>query len=306
MFTRARMAGGFQRVVLGNATPPGWKRYSERVVRRGRPGEYTILLRELRGLRGRGLGAVNTSGLVATGAATAGSAIAAGAGAGAAAGPIGAGIGALVGLIAGLWSAHAARAKGATTENAAVSSAVTAFDSSLQAVFQAANAGSITGTQAAGVCTTILQSYWQGMAPYQTGPGRADASKGGANCGGSTLVPGGCSLVGGLPCNKSCTAGCCVGCGDLMPTILQAIAVFNSPTGGTITACQVYGAGYGYSGRASYSLTYKPPAPSVTSAAGIAAAATSVSSSLVSGTIAGIPTWAVLAGAGLGIFALTR
>lgn len=202
-------------------------------------------------------------------------------------GPIGAGIGALAGAIAGIWASHAARAAGAKTENAAVNSAVQAFDASLQAIFQAANSGQVTGTQAAGVCSTVLQSYWAGMAPYQTGPGRADASHGGMNCGSGINPTGPCvGSPGGPACGKSCTAGCCVGCQDIYPTILQAIAVFNSSTGGTITACNVASSKYGATGRTAYSLTYTPPA--LGSVAGLG--------SLTSGSVAGIPLWLLLAG----------
>jgi hypothetical protein len=52
----------------------------------------------------------------------------------------------------------------------------------------------------------------------------------------------------------------------LYPTILQAVQVFNSPTGGTITACGVASSKYGASARSSYSLTYTPP--SIAGAAG--------------------------------------
>ena len=254
--------------------------------------------------------------LLATGGAV-GTSVAASAGAfsslGVWAGPVGAGIGAVVGVIAGLWAAHAARAKGAKTENQAVNSALQAFDASLQYLFQQANSGQVTGTQAAGIAQQILGNYWAGMAPYMSGPGRADTSGGGANCGSSTLNPAGPCMgtPGGHKCDKSCTAGCCVGCQDLYPTILQAIQVFNSPTGGTVQACGVAGSSYGVSARSGYSLTYTPPAP--TSAAGIAnaltnpaaaAATTAAISSDLSTPVAGIPLWVLLAGGVAAYFAL--
>jgi hypothetical protein len=297
--TRKFRSGG---IVLSGLGSP-WKQFEEQVINRYGNGRYSILLRPSLGRLGAGLVTVAPSGGTAASAALS---AASGASLGVAVGgPIGAGIGAIVGIITGAWAAHAARAKGATTENAAVASAVTAFDTSLQAVVAGANSGQITGAQAAQLCQTILQNYWQGMAPYQVGPGRADASHGGTNCGG-TLVPGGCSLVGGLPCNSTCTTGCCVGCGDLMPTILQAITAFNSPSGGTITACTVYGGSYGYSGRPGYSLTYTPPAATtVAGAANVASGLlTNPVATLSSGSVDGIPLWAILAGAGLAIYAL--
>lgn len=290
----------------------GWKRYSEVVTERFGDGKYTILLREkpLEGLRGLGeAGAqiLGTSAPIAAIGTTIGvSSLAAGTALGSFAGPIGAGVGALVGIIAGLWSAHAARAKGAQTENVAINSALQAFDGSLQAVFQAANSGSVTGAQAAQVCQQILQQFWQGMAPFTTGPGRADASNLGANCG--TVNPASpCSgMLNGHKCNSSCTATCCVGCQDLVPTIASAISALSSPTGGTMTACNVAGSSYGASGRGSYTLTYTPP--QVSSVAGAAASLTSDLSvgSLTSDSVLGIPLWLLLLGGGVGIYAITR
>jgi hypothetical protein len=295
--------------------------YDEQVIARNGNGRYTIRLRKLSGLRGLGglgISPGNSVGpwtvigpAVVTGnGSTAASAVAS-AGEGASAGlalggPIGAGIGAIAGAIAGIWASHAARAKGATTENAVVASAVTAFDASLQAVFTAANSGQITGTQAAGLCTTILQSYWQGMAPYQVGPGRADASHGGTACG--TLNPAGpcIGMINGPKCNSACTAGCCVGCQDLYPTILAAINLFNSASGGTMTACEVYGSGYGYSGRPSYTLTYTPPAPTTVAGASNAVSNVAAVATDLSSTVAGIPLWVLLAGGGLALFVATR
>ena len=226
------------------------------------------------------------------------------------AGPVGAGIGAVVGVIAGLWAAHSARAKGAKTENQAVNSALQAFDASLQALFQAANSGQVTGTQAAGIAQQILGNYWAGMAPYMSGPGRADASGGGGRCGDGTLNPGGpCTgSPHGPMCGKSCTAGCCVGCQDLYPTILQAIQVFNSATGGTIQVCNVSSSSYGVASRSGYSLTYTPPAAG--SVAGLANALTGSGAGLTgvlsSAPIAGIPLWVLLLGGGAAVYAATR
>jgi gas vesicle protein len=180
-------------------------------------------------------------------------------------GPIGAGIGAIAGAIAGIWASHAARAKGAKTENQAVNSAVQAFDQSIKAIFDAANSSdptvNISGAQAAEQCQQVLQAYWQSMAPFMTGPGRKDSSNFGANCGDGSLNPAGpcAGTPGGHKCDSHCTAACCVGCQDLYPTILQAVQVFNSPTGGTITVCGVASSKYGASARSSYTLTYSPP-----------------------------------------------
>jgi hypothetical protein len=180
---------------------------------------------------------------------------------GAWAGPIGAGVGAVVGIIAGLYAAHAARAKGAKSENEAVNAFLPAFDQGLKTIFQQANSGQLSAADAISAIDNLWAQWWANMAPYQSGPGRADSSKGGTQCGSGQINPAGpCQgTIGGHKCDKSCTAGCCVGCQALYQTILQAVQVFQNPAGGSITACSVSGSKYGASARGSYSLTYTPP-----------------------------------------------
>jgi hypothetical protein len=253
-----------------------------------------------------GLGApVNIAGLISTATGvgvTAGLTAASNAGIisiGSAAGPIGAAAAAVVALIAGLWSAHNARAKGAKNENAAMNSAVIAFDGSLKAIFQAANAGQITAQQAIQYCQQVLQMYWQGMAPYMTGPGASDGSHGGTGC--QNVVVCNQQSPPGLQCSKSCTAGCCVGCDVLTPTILQAIQIFQKG-GGTLTVCKVYGSKYGGQTRESYSLTYTAPAASAVAGA----SASGVTSALgLPSTVLGLPTWMLLLG-GVGLVVAVR
>jgi hypothetical protein len=200
-------------------------------------------------------GAITTS--VISSMATAGSTLAA------AAGPIGMAVAVVVGEIASLWAAHDARAAGAKTENAAVSSAVQAFDGSLKAIFAAANAGTLSAADAINQCQILLQTFWQRMAPYMTGPGRADASGGGSNCG--TVNPAAaCSgMTGGHACDKSCTVTCCVGCQNITPTIWQAIqslqGTLPSNSQGIFNACPIAGDKYGLAARGSYTLQYIPP-----------------------------------------------
>jgi hypothetical protein len=212
------------------------------------------------------------------------------------AGPIGAGVALVVGLIAGFWAAHAARVAGAKDENAAINSAVTAFDQSIKALFDAANKGQIQAADAVNVCEQIRQQFWQGMAPHMTGPGRADTSNFGQNCG--TVDPSNaCAIpIGAHACDKHCTAGCCVGCHDIMPVIVQAQQVFQAG-GGTVTVCKVYGSHYGANARESYTLTYKPPsAETITSALAAIASGAGLggSSSLLPLLAAGVALWAVM------------
>jgi hypothetical protein len=189
----------------------------------------------------------------------------AGAAAGSLAGPIGTGVGILVGVIAGLWAAHAARVKGATAENQAINSAVQAWDAGMKAIFAAANSSdptqNVSGSQAASQVQQLFSQFWAQMSPYMHAPGTADASMGGTNCGNGQLMPGNpCSgTPGGHPCGSSCTATCCVGCADLYPSMLQALQVLNSPSGGSVQVCTVYGSKYGAQQRSGYTLTYTPP-----------------------------------------------
>ena len=180
------------------------------------------------------------------------------------AGPIGAGVGLLVGVIAGLWAAHEARVKGAKAENQAINSAVQTFDDGLHAIFAAANSSdpsqNVSGSVAAQQVQQLYADFWAHMSPYMHAPGTADTSGGGVNCGAGLNPAGPCQgTPSGHKCDKSCTATCCVGCQDLYPTMLQAVEVLNSPTGGTVQACAVIRSSYGASGRGSYSLTYTPP-----------------------------------------------
>jgi len=278
-------------------TPRPWVHYREKVTKIYGRGEYDIALRRLDGLRGLGA-AVNAGSLVATGASV-GTSVGLASTIGVWAGPAGAAAGAIVGIIAGLWSAHNARAKGAKTENQFLNSAVTAFDGSLQAVFQQANAGQITPGEAISALQSILPAFWASVAQVQGLPGTADASNHGANCGsyisGQTTP---CTPTGAPACNKSCTASCCVGCHDFFPTIQDAIAVFSRPNGGSINACQVYGDGYGLNTRAQYSLTYTPPA-----AGTVGSATESVLSAVTGGaTVAGIPTWLLVLGGAAALY----
>jgi hypothetical protein len=220
----------------------------------------------------------------------------------AAAGPIGAAVGLLVGVIAGLWSAHEARVKGAQTENVHANSVVQTFDAALRAIFAAANSSDPTqnidpGT-AASQCQQLLAQCWQQLARAQGLPGVADNSGWGASCGSYTPgVTTPCSP--GHPCDKSCTAGCCIGCNDLWPSILDAITVFQNPNGGTVNVCTVYGSKYGASQRGGYSLTYKPPTIS-----GGSLTAGSLTAALTGGS--GGSSWLPLLALGVGAFFLLR
>jgi len=196
------------------------------------------------------------------------------------AGPIAAAAAVVVGLIAGFWMAHDQRVAGAKDENAAVNSAVQAWDQSVKAIFDALNSPdpsqSITPAIAAQQLQGVMQTYWQRMLPHMSGPGRSDCSQQGTNCGCSDPY---CR-------NKRCTAGCCVGCFDLQPSMQNLLAVLNSPNGGTAQVLQVYGSKYGAVSRGAYTLTYKPTAIGQLTA-----------------LTGGIPPWMIAAGAGAALLA---
>jgi hypothetical protein len=229
-----------------------------------------------------------TSSLVSSGAIASG---------GLAAGAITAGIGAAVAIVAGLimgaWARHKARAAGAKNENAAVNSALKAFDESIRAVFDAANSSDpakhISAVDAGNFCQQIYQQWWANMAPYQSAPGTSDRSHGGADCPSIAAAE-----AHSQQCNKSCTAGCCVGCIDIYPTIQDAIALFSSGKGGSITVRKVYGSKYGANAREAYTLTFTPPSVTALAAADLG------------GSVAGIPVWLLLAGGVAAFYALGK
>ncbi len=180
--------------------------------------------------------------------------------------------GALSALTGFFLSGHIAREKGATDENEALNALIPAMDTDLANTFAAANDGEITPAEAIQAVTIIWNNYWTGIAPLQTAAGAAGAgirtplstletgNANGVNGGSFGIMCNSQAPPGGVPCNKSCTDGCCVGNDVVTPTIQQAIKAFQSPTGGTITACKVYGtAKYGSNTRNAYQLTFRPP-----------------------------------------------
>lgn len=163
---------------------------------------------------------------------------------------------------------HIAREKAAVSENQAVNSLIPAFDTDLKSVFAAMNAGELTPAEGVEAVTVIWNNYWAGIKPVQQGSNKTitplstleTGNVAGVNGGSFGIMCNSQAPPGGIPCDKTCTAGCCVGNDVLTPSIQQAIACFNSPTGGTINVCKVYGnSTYGTTTRNAYQLTYTPP-----------------------------------------------
>lgn len=159
-------------------------------------------------------------------------------------------------LLGGLLGAHKARAQGATNENLAVNELVKGYDQGMNTIFAQANSGQMTANDAIYAVESLMQQYWQALARFQTAPGthaipcRGIADQNPPN-----------QFNDSTPCDKSCTAGCCVGCNPLSSGAKNAIYVFQNG-GGKATFPKVYGSKYGGQERATYYLTYTPPPPS--------------------------------------------
>ena len=209
-------------------------------------------------------------------------------------------VGTIIGaLIGGLLSGHFAREQGAKNENQALQGLIPAVAQDITSVFQAANAGQISATDAITALQTIQQNFWTAVQPYQSGPGQAMKSA----CQQQTDTPG-----PGITCNKSCTASCCVGCNVINEWVYKATRIFQSngqdPT--SIPWNPVVGNKYGLQ-------NFTPPSSLWTyTAAGSTATGASLvsgvssllgSGSFLSGSLLGIPIWVLLAAAGLWLWA---
>jgi len=198
-----------------------------------------------------------------------------------------AGIGAGIGIILALFAAHQARVAGAKSENAAVGIAVPNAQSELQQIASLYNSGQLTQQQALTYVAQVAQNFQAAVAPYQTGAGQHAIA---------------CSASGSTPCNKSCTASCCVYCNNILQWV-QALSAALTAGSGTAQMSQVYGSPqYGYSGQSAWSVTITPPAPA--SVAGVTSSLSTLASDITGGSasssVAGIPVWMLaLAGAGL-------
>lgn len=155
----------------------------------------------------------------------------------------------------GLLAAHDLRYKDALNENAAVVQAVGVFDNDLQAIFAALNAGQVTEQEAIQYLQQTSQQYWKYVGQYAGKPGVASRPCGPLQ--GGPVGHGACAK--GPLCDKTCTAGCCVGCNDIEAAIANAIATIQAG-GGTFGVCEVFpNDKYKNSGRPGYQITYVRP-----------------------------------------------
>jgi hypothetical protein len=182
----------------------------------------------------------------------------------AAGGPIGAGIaGATAAIQQGIQqlALHTARLKNATNENEALDQVIPAFDADLLAIQNAFN----TGTSAQD-CIQALELVDTNIYTYL----RSLVGKPGTAWGGPTdaEIGPGVNPTYSAPCNKSCTASCCVYLNDLRPAIYGRAGVnFGIISailagGGKVAVPEVYppsDKSYGDYSRASYALVFTPP-----------------------------------------------
>lgn len=253
---------------LSAPAPAPWNRYARPRLRRRR---YLGTTAQAATTGATGVGTA------VTGAAIVGTSIATAA--------LTAGIGAGVGIILALFAAHKARVAGAKNENAAVGILVPQAQQELQQIAQLYTTGQITQAEALQYTPQVLTNFQQGIAPYQTGPGQ------------HTMA---CSSSGSTPCNKSCTAGCCVFCNNIQQWVAAALAAIQAGSG-TAQMNQVYGSPqYGYSGQAAWSLTFTAPAPGTV--AGVSSELGTLATDVTSGTVGGVPVFLIIAALAAGAY----
>lgn len=201
--------------------------------------------------------------------------------------------GAALGIIlGGLLSAHYARQRGATNENAALTQVFPAVYQDFQTVINAYNSGQISGSDAITAINQIYSNYQQAMAQYETQPGTKNSG-----CSAPPpAVPG--PGITPTPCNTSCTAGCCIQCNVIASWVQQATKAFQAGSG-TIQ--------FGSGGASKYGFpAWSYPPAQVTAPSTMTASTASPASSFSLGsTFFGLPLWFWLLGVG-GIYLAAR
>jgi hypothetical protein len=202
----------------------------------------------------------------------------AGIAAGAATGAETFGIGAVVGIALSLLAQHTARVKGATNENGAAAQIVQPFDSDIQEIVAAFNAGQVSASDA---LTAFAKVDAQVLAYLQAHVGAAGTQWNAAP----------------KACDRSCTVGCCLYYFDLHPAILKLVQAIQSGTAQTVKVPQIFASKYGLAARPSYLLNVSPPGVAGNAGVAVQNALTSVG---IPPTIGGVSTGTlVLIGAGL-------
>jgi hypothetical protein len=162
-----------------------------------------------------------------------------------------------------LLAASAARAKAATSENAAVAAGIPGWDAAVGQIASSYNSGAITATQAATLFAATLTNFWSEM------QGKIQSGRNGCNYGAncppsvnpssdqSTAIVGAANY-----CSGSIGAACCVGCADLSLSVANLQwAVSQAAKSGQSTNAfiqTVYASKYGGANRAAYNVVFTP------------------------------------------------
>jgi len=208
---------------------------------------------------------------------------------------IGLAVAGITAIVGSLLAAHEQRAADAKNENQAADSASQTFDQVIQAVVQAYNSGQASIS----TCLSQLQNLQSVM--YSTLRSKVGPT-------GTAWTSNPPSPGAGIPCNKSCTVGCCLYYNDLLPGIImlqQAFGALGTPlmqaqagaagmplpasasgnpvTSFTVTIPAIDKSSYSDYSRAAYQVTITTPASSVVSSSSLLPSSSNLSSSGILG-----------------------
>jgi len=171
-------------------------------------------------------------------------------------------VGQITALGAALLGQHSARVKGATAENTGIDAIVPAIDADVREINAAWNQGQLSATMAVTYLSQVRDQYWQYMSQFQSQPGVAARPCPSGQVGGPlTILAGytsgtsGC-VTGQPACDKTCTAGCCVGCSAINGGIANQIWAIQTGYRGPVGMCKVFGSKFGAHDRAAYQLSW--------------------------------------------------
>lgn len=139
---------------------------------------------------------------------------------------------------------HTARLKGAINENSAIPAAVSEWDKDVHEIIAELTDAEISPEQAIAALTMVDQQVYGYLHSLVGQPGTSWSG-----------------TPGNAPCNKKCTAACCVYNNDLQPAIGQLIAAIQRG-GGVVTVPKVYppsNKSYGVFSREAYQLAVTVP-----------------------------------------------
>jgi hypothetical protein len=192
------------------------------------------------------------------------------------------GIGLASSIVSTLLAQHTLRLHDAANENAALDALIPAFDADLEQIVQAYNSGT-----SADECIQALIAVDTNAYNYL----RAQVGKPGTSWSGpsSAQLGQGINPSYSAPCNKGCTAGCCVYLNNLRPAIfgsagyLHGLIEIIQNGGGKVVVPKIYppsNTAYGNYERDAYTLTLVKPSNSGVAAAILQASGSGASFSI--------------------------